>query len=183
MPVNPLAAFLPTLELTPFYIRTLQLNSYVLDTGSLDIPASEALIAWIRNDHASMNMIYWGYPGGSSFNGGDTNHDRAMLFRGLFAIPEPTANFIVKPALPVSGLNPNPAPCTCYVWDGVGAGMTAVDNGVTVASQWVKSISHIGVIGAVCPPGMTVGCSFEAEEAGKATDLFFLSWIPANQLI
>lgn len=105
-----------------------------------------------------------------SWNGGDTNHDRALVVRLYADSSAPTAN---KTTVIPANLNfgsANLAPGTYERWDGVGtSGMTVASQG-TLALTWIISQGMTIVDfddSIILPKGSALLLTVEGEEVGK----------------
>lgn len=111
-----------------------------------------------------------------NWNGGDTNHDRALRMQIVKNEGEPTgANTTLTPGNTNFG-SPRAANATAHKWDGTGtAGMTGGAAGITVATHYnAQGRTEIQLGGAVIVPrGTSVSLEFMPEEAGQGVGAIF----------
>ena len=157
--------------------------AFLISTGLLSIPDSEAFTCWFKNDSNSLDLVIsqcvfcW--------NGGDTNHNLAVNCKLYDGASVPTANNTAFTLEPLSGHTVAPAPATAYIWDGAAAGMTIADPGAEVAAGvFAQGCTLLPVQDAIImAPGDVVACSCEGEEAGTGSFLCFMFFVPTGSLV
>jgi hypothetical protein len=177
-----------TSDFNPGYVKTLQDDSYVYDSGFYACPTpTEILCCFIQNDDPVRDMIIWAFNTGH--NGGDVTHTSRKMFRGRVGMTLPTSNNTPVILQPTNGSNANPAPATAFVT----ASAAGLDGGtlsgfVPVTMPIAPEASPIDVGapfgGFRIPPGGNAGCScfMEADASTFCTEQFYVSWAAPNQL-
>jgi hypothetical protein len=121
-----------------------------------------------RNFHVNKIFVGW--------NGGDTNHDRAligMIYKGMSI---PSANYYFDedtPSIGPGNLNFGSATAAladCYLWNGTGNGMTVASPGTKVMSNYFcQGVTVLEADGTIMLPfGSDIAFSLKSEETGKA---------------
>lgn len=148
-------------------------EAYRVAVGSFTLPASEAAIARFHITRTgyifALSKLFVGW------NGGNTNHNRAVLFRVYANMSEPSANYTSADATNMNTGKPNVSEITRWTWDGVGTGMTVASNGTLLAPIYMgQGTTVLELEGApIITVGNGFGFTFEAEEIGEASIVLF----------
>lgn len=111
-----------------------------------------------------------------NWNGGNTNHNRALKLEVIKNESEPTgAATSFSPGNTNFG-SPREALATAHKWDGTGSvGMTGGTGGITIATHYLtQGRTEIQLGGAlIIPSGTSINLGLVPEEAGSATASLF----------
>jgi hypothetical protein len=164
-------------EMTFYSDRTQQV--YSVATPMLTVSTSEYAVFWVINNdsgkHLHVERIWM------NWNGGTSNHNRTVAVRMYRGMSTPSAN---NQALTPSNLyfgSGNNALVTVNGWDGVGAGMTVVSNGIIMGilsiPQGANNMEMQGV--AIIPKDQVIGITVQGEEVGQLS-IGFMFWMEVN---
>jgi hypothetical protein len=148
-----------------------QAYSFASDLLS-SVPASQAAVSRVVNDSTTSDLIITNIY--ISYNGGDTNHNRAAHWALYSSMSAPSANDTAGSAENLNTITSAPADVTFRVWDGVGSGMTVASNGTLLSDIIVGqgSFNWDFQDSLIIAPTRNVGITVAAEEIGDASVTF-----------
>lgn len=154
-------------------------KAFLMATPSLSVTATLGSMFYYKNtsttDKFHINLLI------GTWNGGDTNHNRAMM-AVLYKNPgAPTANNTVSAMGNANFSSAISGEGDVNYWDGVGTGMTLSSAGTAAGFLWIKNMEIIETSGSIIiGPGQSLGVSAQGEEVGKCTFLV-TGWYSANE--
>jgi len=141
---------------------TLPIMNYPLGT-----PAEEYELLWFKNTdpdrHFHINRYYL------SWNGGDTNHNRACDVRLYVGMAQPSANYVDFSPGNLNLTSPRVALAEAKLWNGVGSGMTVASLGTKAQAAYLgQGATQFDIDGTfIIGYGQIIGVTATPEEAGK----------------
>jgi len=151
-------------------------NFYAIRTGYLDITTAGGRIMWVYLSETVKNLVLARIVVG--WNGGNTNHNRALEVGFYAGEGAPTTNITALAARNANTGSPNTVSLTALGWNGVGDGMDGYAAGLSVSDiiigQGTTTLDLHGTM--IVVPGVTVSIGARGEEAGKlsCTAWFYL---------
>lgn len=147
--------------------------SFSMGTSVFPITSTQGLVYWFYNGTQDKEFILDG--GTLNWNGGDTNHNRALeveLQAGTTAPTTGTAAINISNVNTASGNSATGLGFSAYQWDGTtGTGITGHSAGITLgtliqtSSPWQFEFEGSVIVA----PGVTLGLFAKGEETGKCS--------------
>lgn len=143
---------------------------FLLSIPFYTVTAAAHLLAWMNftdpNKYFVLDKLI------PSWNGGDTNHNRAMKVEYLIGSTTPTAGHTLYGMANSNTLSTNTLNATIYVWDGVtGTGMTQASGGIPTGRMIVGQGYTIAPVDGkmIVGPNTTLAVRITPEETGQVT--------------
>jgi hypothetical protein len=143
---------------------------FLLSLPFYTVPASGHILAWMKftdpNNYFVLDKLI------PSWNGGDTNHNRAMLVEFILYSGDPTAGHTAYGLANSNTLSTNTLDATVYAWDGVtSGGITLTSAGISTGRMIVGQGYTIAPVDGkmIVGPNTTLAVKVTPEEEGKVT--------------
>jgi len=143
-------------------------NAFGITTPMRTITTTGGRILFIKNLDSSKNFYFTDF--WFNWNGGNTNHNRAMLGQLVFNDTVPDTNVTTGSAGATNRTIPSSADLTVLYWDETGDGMTGHTPG-TAGFYWCngQGAQHYHVGGAIIiGTNDTISVNLQGEEEGEA---------------
>lgn len=145
-------------------------KGWSVGTSVLPVTATGGHMLWFKHENTDQDFVIHQLL--VSWNGGDTNHNRALTGNIFYGTPEPTGNHLAISPLNLNRGSVAQSGMTVYMWNTVtGDGLTVASDGTAggsaIGSQGMTTVNLEGSL--VIPPNVAVSIKVGPEEAGKCS--------------